>query len=278
MWMSAVQWQVESMQRAISAWVSVNLLRACGDKFSHGERWKCICGEFRAPTLKTPFLVVASQYDKVAISRDIRNKSAREEIAKETRRVLTSLPSKAAVFSTTCYNNAQSENVHFNVESASAGLGQLSTMNSMLNQTLQAFKAGKDQGFPRLIETCGALHCGSGCLQVELCHREPSLCAPNTWAKPWVARWGYAVHHAACRLDKSDTTTDGRGSAQIGPPGDTLGSCKERCFSQLKSHCHGVEFHTGSGRCEMWSRPVTHTVPVGGFICVAVNGLAKVQV
>jgi len=267
MWLSVVKWQVEQMQTAINTWVSDDLLRACGDKFSHADRWKCICAEFRLPALKKPFLVVASQYDKFGVSREVRNEGAREKFAKETRRVLTSLPPKAAVFSTTCYNHAQSENVHFNVESVSAGSGTRSTMNSMLNLTLQAFRAGKDR-FPRVVERCEGLHCGSGCLQVEICRKEPHLCAPTAKAKPWVGKWDVAAEHAACRLDKSDNTRDGRGSAQLGPPGGTLESCKAQCVSQLGSHCHGVELHTNSGSCELWTQPITHTKSVDGFTCV----------
>jgi len=171
------------------------------------------------------------------------------------------------VFSTTCYNHAQSENVHFNVESVSAGSGTRSTMNSMLNLTLQAFRAGKDR-FPRVVERCEGLHCGSGCLQVEFCRKESHLCAKTAKAKPWEGKWDVAAEHAACRLDKSDNTRDGRGSAQLGPPGGTLESCKAQCVSQLGSHCHGVELHTISGRCELWTRPITHTKSVREFTCV----------
>jgi len=166
MWLSMIKWQVEQMQTATNTWVSQDLLRACGDRFSSAERWKCICGEFRVPILKTPFLVVASQYDRFGLGNAM-NEGVRERFAKRTRRVLTSLPPNAAVFSTTCFNHAQSENVHFNVESVSVGSGTRRTMNSTLYLTLQAFKAGKDQGFPRVVETCQGIHCGSGCLQVN---------------------------------------------------------------------------------------------------------------
>jgi len=277
MWMSMSPWHVDQMKKAINTWVSRDLLRACGDRFSHAEQWKCICGEFRVPILKNPFLVVASQYDGFGLGGNVRHDHFRERFAKETRRVLSSLPPHAAVFSTACFEHAVSENIHFNVEGVSAGNGKRSsTQSSMLNLTLQAFNAGKDSGFEKVMETCEGLHCGPGCLEAKLCKNEPHLCAaPAKKAKPWTGKWDVATEHAACRLDKTDTTTDGQGSAIFGPAGETLDACKARCVTQLGGHCKGVEYHDSSGRCEMWTRPPTHTVTVSDFTCVMVKEAAS---
>merc|ERR1712118_215487 len=42
----------------------------CLDQHSRDEAWKCIMGQYRLPRLKTPYFLVASQYDSYALGRN----------------------------------------------------------------------------------------------------------------------------------------------------------------------------------------------------------------
>eukprot|EP00928_Gymnodinium_smaydae_P022955 TRINITY_DN1911_c0_g1_i6.p1 TRINITY_DN1911_c0_g1~~TRINITY_DN1911_c0_g1_i6.p1 ORF type:complete len:621 (-),score=54.70 TRINITY_DN1911_c0_g1_i6:313-2088(-) len=70
----------------------------------------------------------------------------------------------------------------------------------------------------------------------------------------------------ACRLDKSDKTTNGEGSVNV-VWGVSFGDCVSRCKA-ANSTCTGVEYGHGSKRCELWTKPIGYLYNRGGFECV----------
>ena len=84
----------------------------------------------------------------------------------------------------------------------------------------------------------------------------------------WAGTRDDELGNNACRLDSSDTSSDGKGTAIVGPKLATVSDCQNLCRSQLGSQCHGIEYHKDGGRCELWTRPVTYYKPVDGYSCI----------
>jgi len=55
----------------------------------------------------------------------------------------------------------------------------------------------------------------------------------------------------------------------------SLDDCKARCLSQ--DRCQGIEHNSGSGRCEVWSRPagIQASVSFQGYTCLAYQGTCR---
>jgi len=52
----------------------------------------------------------------------------------------------------------------------------------------------------------------------------------------------------------------------------SVDDCQAKCLSQAT--CRGIEHNSGSGRCEVWTRPagIQASVPLAGYTCLAVSG------
>eukprot|EP00928_Gymnodinium_smaydae_P008081 TRINITY_DN12916_c0_g3_i1.p1 TRINITY_DN12916_c0_g3~~TRINITY_DN12916_c0_g3_i1.p1 ORF type:complete len:492 (+),score=41.70 TRINITY_DN12916_c0_g3_i1:276-1751(+) len=70
----------------------------------------------------------------------------------------------------------------------------------------------------------------------------------------------------ACRLDKSDTTTNGKGSVKVIQP-VTFAECVSKCKTESNA-CTGIEYGYGGKRCELWTKPIGYVLDRGGFECL----------
>lgn len=139
----------------------------CGAAHAHHDRWKCMYGQYRLPTLKTPYFLVASQYDSFQLESSVGRKPSTDgelqyanELAAATRQLGSNLSSKdgVVVFSWACYNHATStSNAAFNAYTCGPdGI----TMDG-------AFKRYLAQTGPRIYQDdCGSFSCGRGCAVV----------------------------------------------------------------------------------------------------------------
>mmetsp|Transcript_105044 Transcript_105044/g.321939 ORF Transcript_105044/g.321939 Transcript_105044/m.321939 type:complete len:428 (-) Transcript_105044:346-1629(-) len=163
-------------QQVVAAMQNDAILRG-GGACELDEVWKCAFGEYRMPLLKTPFLLVASQYDwyglhtaqGAAVGLDSKcfpdPQCAYYEYADEFRIVtktgLLSLPQvlagTAGLYSSTCYEHAQSGTRLWGLQRA-RGV----TRGEALLQTIEA---SQDNGtMPLVVSTWEQLNGGSGCL------------------------------------------------------------------------------------------------------------------
>lgn len=145
---------------------------ACAQRYTDesGEGWKCIFGEYRMPFVKTPYLLIASQYDAYQLSSNIgedpqhgsyssADKNAyAEEFAAKTESALLRLAKDSAVnygiFSWACYNHAVSESSAYYTLTANAA-----TQNDATAEFL-TFALTETETW---IETCSGVFCGTGC-------------------------------------------------------------------------------------------------------------------
>jgi hypothetical protein len=141
-----------------------HLGQECAAKHTGDDQWKCMFGQYRLPTLQTPYFVVASQYDSYQLGSAVGHepKEAEElqyanEFAAATRQLVSELTSKDGVvaFSWACYNHCVSTNTSgFNSHTCDP---DGSTMDG-------AFKKYLAQAGPKLYQDdCGSFGCGRGC-------------------------------------------------------------------------------------------------------------------
>jgi hypothetical protein len=73
--------------------------------------------------------------------------------------------------------------------------------------------------------------------------------------------WDSFGNETACRLSPADFTSDGNGTVSKQWTG-SLDACKAACHSNLT--CTGIEFYFNGG-CELWFKPIGHSISVTGF-------------
>lgn len=133
------------------------------------EQWKCMYGQYRLPTLKTRFFLVASQADEYQLGNNVGRRpssskelSYAEDFAALTRDLLQTVKATStenAVFSWACYNHCvATQDSGFNSLTCSPG----DTMGTALQQFLGWLPRTTS---PELswIDTCTGFACGSGC-------------------------------------------------------------------------------------------------------------------
>lgn len=77
--------------------------------------------------------------------------------------------------------------------------------------------------------------------------------------------WVSLGSDTACRVDPSDSTLSGHGSAQTYTGIPNLDACKHFCEQNIA--CTGVEFRSSTGYCEVWTMAIGYTVSKPGFEC-----------
>lgn len=91
-----------------------HLGNACASQHSGPDAWKCMYGQYRLPTLQTPYFLVASQYDAYQLANEIgsiplssKEKAYADGFAKATRALGKQLADKSgvAVYSWSCFNH-----------------------------------------------------------------------------------------------------------------------------------------------------------------------------
>ena len=135
----------------------------CGAAYGESDRWKCVFGQYRAPFLKTPYLIAAARFDSWQVSHDCLGydgiaPSPRldadettyvEALGNETHDLLATLP--GGVFSVACYSHHVSEGAKFYSETTLA--------NNSLADALARLLGG-DAGF-LWADACGGFGCGA---------------------------------------------------------------------------------------------------------------------
>lgn len=139
-----------------------------------GELWKCLFGQFRMPHIKTPYLMVAAQFDGWQLSHLAENYEGIdsnpsftseqityvEAFGSKTTALAQTLPSArtpwAIVYSAACYNHHLSEKSGFWSVTTSDGISQKDAVHFLLRDDHR--RSGM-----HLIDHCGGYECGSGC-------------------------------------------------------------------------------------------------------------------
>jgi len=128
------------------------------------ELWKCLYGQFRAPTLEQRFLMSASQWDSFQLGNNVGHgppyddgpeASAVAEFRSKVQTAMASLdPAKAASFSFGCYGHCTTEGDTFLTRKVSSPSGDV-TLLSFLRDWIESGHAGK-----QAVETCQSFGCG----------------------------------------------------------------------------------------------------------------------
>jgi len=172
----------EETQAVACAMQNEDILRGDG-ACELDEAWKCGFGEYRIPLLKTPFLLVASQYDwyglMTAMGASLSSTECfpdpqcpyykyADEFKGITRQGLSTLPQvisgKSGLYSSTCYDHAITKNDNWGDQEVDGV-----THPEALSQAIAAFQGHGEM--PVVMSKCNELNCGKGCL-VEI----PSTC------------------------------------------------------------------------------------------------------
>jgi hypothetical protein len=149
--------------------------RQCEAAHPGDDRWKCIMGEYRMPHIRTPYLLVASQYDRfqldensIHLPKGANETAYADSLAKRTRDVVNTLRAswqdggiQNAVFSWTCYDHASSCSSQ-GFDRRTCGPNKI-TLDSA---TLQFLGLEPLTGYPRMLEwvdRCYGADCGAGC-------------------------------------------------------------------------------------------------------------------
>lgn len=156
----------------VHSYANVTHLGATCAEAHAGERWKCMFGQYRLPTLATPYFLVASQADEYQLGNNVghkpesgKEKSYAQDFAAKTRDLIDSVRAASpenAVYSWQCYNHC--------VSTSHAGFDQLSCGESTMGEALQQFLGWSPVTIsPPLswIDTCTDFACGAGCNAAE---------------------------------------------------------------------------------------------------------------
>jgi len=146
----------------------------CAQAFPDDEKWKCLMGQYRMPHVRTPYLLVASQYDSYQLSQNVGHRphtpaerKYAEEFARRTAALVKALrnawPSEAqrqnAVFSWACYTHATT--------CSDSGFDRGTCNGATVDQAMREFLglAGAQVRLPQQawIDHCQGFACGSGC-------------------------------------------------------------------------------------------------------------------
>jgi hypothetical protein len=141
---------------------------------NNGELWKCLFGQYRMLHIKTPYLMVAAQFDGWQLSHLVEaydgiDKSPSftddqttyvDAFGLKTAVLSQTLPSAttpwAVVYSTACYNHHISEKSNFWTVTTSDGMSQNNALHLLLHDDHRHSRI-------QLIDDCEGYECGSGC-------------------------------------------------------------------------------------------------------------------
>ncbi|CAE7352368.1 notum2 [Symbiodinium pilosum] len=142
-----------------NAWSVVS--ESCYQWYGHEEAWKCLFGQYRMPFLRTPFLVIASQFDSWQLSHLVHGYSGiqthpnltrpelgyTEKFAARTQAGLTnlkqSMPKGSYIYSSACYNHHISEKRSFFTSATSSGLTESEALEAIWTHNGEGFNCGR---------------------------------------------------------------------------------------------------------------------------------------
>lgn len=154
----------------------------CNKKYPMTEAWKCLFGQYRMPLVKTPNLMIASQFDSWQLSHLVRGssdlledpvftKSERkyiEKFGRETHDQIVRLrnltPQAGVQYSFACYSHAASENSGFWAVTTSAGFSEADAVKQLLLERvgLQRWTTAAAT-HDYYVDDCSGYNCGKGC-------------------------------------------------------------------------------------------------------------------
>jgi len=121
------------------------LSEECKNKYPGDENWKCLFGQFRIPLLKTPYFMVASQYDAYQLYYNVNKFPPYKDNAtldyvnnfgNMTQNLLLGLAAMGkegiSYYSWTCFNHDVSESLGFVYYSVSSGVNQRDALEEYL--------------------------------------------------------------------------------------------------------------------------------------------------
>jgi hypothetical protein len=153
---------------------SARLGHRCRRIYGDEEQWKCLFGQFRAPTITTaPFLVSASQYDSFQIFSNIGNSPPynpeqleyTERMRVATQAAMESINSTAAAFAPACFGHCITENTLFWTREVMSR----TSPNMSLADFIFAWVADHSAARHQALETCRGFDCG--CCSITNCAR-----------------------------------------------------------------------------------------------------------
>lgn len=161
--------QTEAVLKMTNA--SARLGTLCDTTHTAGaDKWKCLFGEFRAPTLRQPFLISASQYDSFQLSVNIGDLPPYNDMQQEyankarmrTREAMHAITGTASIFSPACLGHCIAEESTFWTRQVVSDAGPNVSLADVL---FEFVRNGRDSFVTRsqAVETCGMVfepHCG----------------------------------------------------------------------------------------------------------------------
>lgn len=164
---SGFQHQTRDVLTNFNAWSVVS--QTCYAQYRSEEAWKCLFGQYRMAFVRTPYLLIASQFDSWQLSHLVHGYSGiqdqpaftptevayTEKFAAQTRSGLDELakavPSGSYVYSAACYNHHISEKGIFFTSATSSGFTE--------SEALAAIWRGHGDA----IDRCDGFNCSIGC-------------------------------------------------------------------------------------------------------------------
>eukprot|EP01062_Namystynia_karyoxenos_P084531 TRINITY_DN996_c0_g1_i1.p1 TRINITY_DN996_c0_g1~~TRINITY_DN996_c0_g1_i1.p1 ORF type:complete len:413 (+),score=79.61 TRINITY_DN996_c0_g1_i1:82-1239(+) len=151
--------------QGVHAWANVTHLGAgCAARYAGPEAWKCLFGQYRLPSVQTPYFVVASQYDSFQLGENVGHKpgtaaeqSYAESFAASTRSAMQGLveggQGRVGGLSWACYSHS--------VSTSQKGYSQDSCGGQTMEAAFAAYRSGSKAGL--LADSCLGFACGKGC-------------------------------------------------------------------------------------------------------------------
>jgi hypothetical protein len=139
----------------------------CQLLYPDDESWKCMFGQYRLPTLKTRFFLVASQYDSYQLGNNVGHtpssaaeQAYAEKFAAATKALdakVTAMPGGNGVFSWACYNHCTgTSDSGFNRKTCG-------TSATTMSVAFKQFLGWSSETSAEWIDDCKSWECGNGC-------------------------------------------------------------------------------------------------------------------
>jgi hypothetical protein len=172
-----------------------HLGKGCMALHTGANAWKCVMGEYRMPHVKTPYIIVASQYDSfqlgvngIAPRNELTDaqKAYADHFAMRTSSLMQSLRSswskaalhQNAVLSWACYDHASSlTHRGFDQETCSPSWRTPLTLDSALMAFLRMTSERAALHRYSWIDACKGFACGKGCVSSSLACEMQESCA-----------------------------------------------------------------------------------------------------
>eukprot|EP00416_Gambierdiscus_australes_P024054 CAMPEP_0171075066 /NCGR_PEP_ID=MMETSP0766_2-20121228/12548_1 /TAXON_ID=439317 /ORGANISM="Gambierdiscus australes, Strain CAWD 149" /LENGTH=406 /DNA_ID=CAMNT_0011531901 /DNA_START=17 /DNA_END=1238 /DNA_ORIENTATION=+ len=181
----------------------------CPGLYPQSQRFKCIMGQYRLPHMRTPYFIVASQYDSFQLGLNLghpfpvgqEDEEYAERFRNSTRRSLSSIAmmamqnnSHVGVYSSACYVHARSWCQH-GLISDTAG----ATNRTVADELMVYLSRALSPGVQIVTENCKGLGCAQGCLDLDpqTLALLPAKVAPSPEAFGQCCLW--SLHWQACK-------------------------------------------------------------------------------